>query len=326
MRMGSRFIAIMLLVLFVAVGCANSNGKTPSPSTLLQSIPVQAVEYTAYGDAEYVTVYMLHKTANYLVPISVEREVELTPFDKSVELLNGSLQIGDFRTVGSPQSQIHGAVLQDGIVTLQMAAGFQNWVVRNLAEERNFVQAAVLTFTSFCDVTAVQFLADSHRVFGTVSQYSLEKPIPRPQIVNSAPGSAASVILYLRLRGTNILVPYSKQVERREPLSGLNELFNFRGIDDLVSPIPGGINIKSLRIEDGTAVLNLDKGAVSHILQGTLDEQLVLDGLIHTLLEFSEVRQIQILIDGRVLGPVGTNVDLSRTIGRTPVNRYLPRQ
>ena len=66
-----------------------------------------------------------------------------------------------------------------------------------------------------------------------------------------------------------------------------------------------------------------DKSAVTHIMQGTLDELLVLDAMVHTLLEFSEIKRVQILVDGRVLGPLSTNVDLSRAIGKTPINQVI---
>lgn len=142
-------------------------------------------------------------------------------------------------------------------------------------------------------------------------------------MVNSVPSSGASAILYLRLRGANLLVPYTKLVEKRDPLVVLNELLRFKGTDNLVSPVLGGLVVKGLRIENGIALLNLDKSAVTHIMQGTLDEQLVLDAMVHTLLEFTEIRQVQVLIDGRVLGPLSTNVDLSRAIGKTPINKQL---
>jgi len=313
---------LVLVVFFVAVGCVNGNGKQIPPATL-QSVPTHVVEYTAYGDSEYVTIYLVESNSNYIVPTSVRREADDSPLSLALSVLNGELQVPNFRGVAAPQAFIEDAVLADGVITLNMPASFQSWVMRNLAEERNFIQATVLTLTSFKDITSVRFLANGRDLFGTVFVYSMDRPIPRPQIINSSPESGASVVLYLRLRGTNVLVPYTKTVERRDPLLALNELLRFKGHDTLASPIPGGITIKGLRVDDGTAYLNLDKSAVTHIMQGTLDEHLVLDSLVHTLIEFQEIRQVQILVDGRVLGPLSNNVDLSRAIGRTPINKQL---
>jgi len=78
--------------------------------------------------------------------------------------------------------------------------------------------------------------------------------------------------------------------------------------------------MQSVRVEDGIATVNLDKTSVSLLLQGALDERLVLDALVYTLLEFPEVKQVRFLVDGRVLGPLGSHVDLSRPLGRTPIN------
>ena len=325
MRFGLKLLSVVLLVFFVAVGCVNSNGRHVPPS-LLQSIPVTSVEYTAYGDAEYVTAFVLERATSYLVPVSLSRKPEdVEPIDFAIAILNGDIEVPGFHTVGAVQARIEHASLVDGLVTLEMSGSFQNWVMRNLVDERNFVQATVLTITGFADVEAIQFLSNGKEVHGTVFVYPMDKPISRPQMVNSVPSSGFSAVLYLRLRGASLLVPYTRLVESRDPLVVLNELLRFKGNDNLISPIPGGLVVKGLRIEDGTALLNLDKGAVTHIMQGALDEQLVLDAMVHTLLEFSEIRQVQILIDGRVLGPLSTNVDLSRAIGKTPINKQSLR-
>ena len=321
MRIGMKLLSIVLLVFFVAVGCVNSNGRHVPPS-VLQSIPINSVEYTAHGDAEYVTAFVLERSTNYLVPISLNRKsADVEPIDFAIAVLNGDVEVPGFRAVGAVQARIENASLVDGLVTLEMSSGFQSWVMRNLVDERNFVQATVLSLTGFVDVNAIQFFSNGREIHGTVFVFPMDRPISRPQIANSVPSSGISAILYLRLRGTNLLVPYTKLVDRRDPLGVLNELLRFKGSDNLVSPIPGGLTVKGLRIEDGSAMLNLDKSAVTHIMQGTLDEQLVLDAMVHTLLEFSEIRQVQILVDGRVLGPLSTNVDLSRAIGRTPINK-----
>lgn len=323
MRTGLKLLSALLLVLFVAVGCVNGNGRQVPPA-LLQSIPLNLVEYTAYGDAEYVTAFVTERATGYLVPVSLSRRpADVHPIDFAIAVLNGDIEVPGFSTVGTVQARIERATLADGLVTLEMASGFQNWVMRNLVDERNFVQATVLSLTGFIDVKAVQFFSNGKEVHGTVYVFPMDRPISRPHMVNSVPSSGQSAIFYLRLRGVNLLVPYTKLVERRDPLGVVNELLKFKGSDNLVSPIPGGLVVKGLRVEDGTALLNLDQSAVSHIMQGTLDEQLVLDAMVHTLLEFSEIKQVQVLIDGRVLGPLSTNVDLSRAIGKTPINKQL---
>ncbi|KAF0197674.1 MAG: lipoprotein LpqB GerMN domain-containing protein [Bacillota bacterium] len=322
MRFGLKLLSIVLLVFLVTVGCVNTNGRHIPPS-LLQSISINSVEYTAYGDAGYVTVFVLERATSYLVPVSLSKPADVQPIDYAIAILNGDVEVPGFRTFGTVQARIERASFVDGLVTLEMPSGFQSWVMRNLVDERNFVQATVLTLTGFVDVEAIQFFSNGREVHGTVFVYPMDRPILRPQVVNTAPSSGLSAILYVRLRSANLLVPYTKLVERRDPLWVLNELFKFKGSDNLVSPIPGTLIVKGLRIEDGTALLNLDKSAVTHIMQGALDEQLVLDAIVHTLLEFSEIRQVQILIDGRVLGPLSTNIDLSRAIGKTPINQLI---
>ena len=323
MRTWFKSLLVLLLVLFVAVGCVNSNGRQVPP-TVLQSIPINSVEYTAYGDADYVTAFVIEPVTSYLVPVSLScKLLDVPPIDFVIAVLNGDIEVPGFRTVGTVQARIEQASLVDGLVTLEMSSGFQSWVMRNLVDERNFVQAAVLSLTGFDDVETIRFVTNGKEIHGTVFVYPMDLPIYRPQIVNSVPTSGQNAILYLRLRSAKLLVPYTKPVEESDPLVVLNELIKFKGSDNLVSPVPGGLILKGLRIEDGTALLNLDKSAVTHIMQGTLDEQSVLDAMVHTLLEFSGIQRVQILVDGRVLGPLSTNVDLSRAIGKTPINQVI---
>lgn len=323
MRIWFKLLLVLLLALFVAVGCVNSNGRQIPPA-LLQSIPMNSVEYTAYGDAEYVTAFVLEPATSFLVPVSLSCKLaELSPMDFAIAVLNGDIEVPGFRTVGTVQARIENVSLVDGLVTLEMSGDFQSWVMRNLVDERNFVQATLLSLTGFDDVETIQFVSNGKEIHGTVLVYPMDLPIYRPQIVNSVPSFGQNAILYLRLRSAKLLVPFSKPVEERDPLVALNELVKFKGSDNLVSPVPGGLIVKGLRVEDGTALLNLDKSAVTHIMQGTLDERLVLDAMVHTLLEFSEIKRVQILVDGRVLGPLSTNVDLSRAIGKTPINQVI---
>ena len=78
--------------------------------------------------------------------------------------------------------------------------------------------------------------------------------------------------------------------------------------------------MRGVAVEDDVAIVDLERRVVNLFLQGAFNEQIVVDALVHTLLEFPEISQVQFLIDGRVLGPVSANIDLSRPLGRTPIN------
>lgn len=325
MRFALKLSVVVVLVVFVAVGCVSSHGRIPvAPPAVLSSVSAPVSEYTTTGGTDYVSIYVLERTSGFLAPVSVPRKADdPPPVEYAVSLLNGGFSSSNYRLFGAPQSRIQRVTLENNVLTVTFSPAFQTWVTRNLAEERGFVQSVVLTFTSFQDVAAVRFMTNGHPMHGTVGHFQLDRPVPRPQVVNATVSSGASAVLYLRLRNANVLVPLSRPVEKREPDTALSELIRFRGTDSLVSPLPANVAVKSVRVENGVATVNLDKNVVTLMLQGAFDEQVVLDAVVHTLLEFPEVKQVQFLVDGRVLGPLGSNVDLSRPLSRTPINKLV---
>lgn len=317
MRLRTWLAMILLVAVSVTFGCT----RAPLVPLRIESVNTPSHQYTAYGASSFVVVYVLDRATGLIVPISVPRQSQdLPPLDKAVALLNGELATPDYRFLGASHSRIQGIALKDTVAILDMSAFFQAWVTRNLAEERAFVKAAVLTFTSFEDISAVKFTVNGSSLHGVVGPFQLSQPLHRPTVVNSVLSPAGALVLYVRVRGSELLVPWSVQSEYTEPSGALNELIRFRGHERLVSPVPINLSMQSVRVEDGIATVNLDKTSVSLLLQGALDERLVLDALVYTLLEFPEVKQVRFLVDGRVLGPLGSHVDLSRPLGRTPIN------
>lgn len=321
MRMRKWLLVLVLVALSLAVSCTNEPSRAPLVPLVAHNAHSQRAHYTASGESPFVVVYVLERATGWIVPLSVAREPGQTPLEQAVRLLNDGAWPEDFRTLGAGQSRIQGTTLRDTVLTVDMPPAFQAWVTRNLAEERSFVKATVLTLTSFRDITAVRFTINGLPMHGAVGSFQLAEPIGRPTAVNSLLATGNSVVLYLRLRDADLLVPWAVPAARRDPAVALQELIRFRGHEKLVSPVPNNLSVQSVRVGEGLAIVNLDKASVSLFLQGTVNQQLVLDALVYTLLEFPDIKEVQFLVDGRVLAPLGSNLDLSRPIGRTEINR-----
>lgn len=321
MRLRKWLLVLVPVAFSLAVSCTNEQGRAPLVPFAVETAYSQRVQYTVSGDAPFVVVYALQRSTGWIVPLSVTREPNQTPLEQAVRLLsNGSLP-EDFKTLGAGQYRIQGTTLKDSVLTVDMSPAFQVSVTRNLAEERVFVKAAVLTLTSFRDITAVRFTINGRPMQGALGPFRLAEPIGRPTAVNSSLTTGNSLVLYLRLRDTELLVPWAVPAVRREPAVAVQELIRFRGHQRLASPVPGNLSVKSVRVEEGLAIVNLDKTSVSLFLQGAVNQQLVLDALVYTLLEFPDIKEVQFLVDGRMLAPLGANIDLSKPIGRTEINR-----
>ncbi|NLY51026.1 MAG: GerMN domain-containing protein, partial [Firmicutes bacterium] len=79
-----------------------------------------------------------------------------------------------------------------------------------------------------------------------------------------------------------------------------------------VSPWPGGVKLCSLKIKDGTALVDLtgfDAGSF-----GSSREALALDSLTLTLTQFDHIQRVQVLLDGQVVESLAGHVDISRPL------------
>lgn len=81
------------------------------------------------------------------------------------------------------------------------------------------------------------------------------------------------------------------------------------------SAIPGGVVIRSIRVVDGVATIslsgNFESGTGKKMMQARIYQ------LVYTATEFSTVRKVQVLLDGRKSADFGgEGIDLSRPIGR----------
>ena len=320
-RLRKWLLVLVLVALSLAVSCTTEPSRAPLVPLASENTHSPRVRYTASGDSPFVVVYVVERATGWIVPLSVTRDPSQTPLEQAVSLLrNGSLP-QDFRTLGASQSRVQGLTLRDSVLTVDMPPAFGVWVTRNLAEERAFVKAMVLTLTTFQDIASVRFTINGLPMHGAVGPFQLAETINRPTAVNSLLAAGNSLVLYLRLRDTDMLVPWSIPSARREPAVALQELIRFRGHERLASPVPGNLAVQSVRVEEGLAIVSLDKASVSLFLQGAFNQQFVLDALVYTLLEFTDIKEVQFLVDGRVLAPLGSNIDLSRPIGRTAINR-----
>lgn len=72
--------------------------------------------------------------------------------------------------------------------------------------------------------------------------------------------------------------------------------------------VPSGAKLKTCRIESGIATL--DFAAPFETSYGTEDEQTVLKGILTTMGQFEDVKQVRFTVEGRTLESLG-NVDLT---------------
>ncbi len=154
-------------------------------------------------------------------------------------------------------------------------------------------------------------------VYIALRQYGREAPAPPRR-----PGTV------LRKAPTEVKV-YRVVVENNKPLlkatvqkvkpgdnpveTALRALLQQAGDADLANPIPEGTRLLGVKITDGLAEVNLSREFKENFGGGSMAEALIVDVILQTLRQFSEVKQVQLLVEGDVLDTLG-HADLSEPL------------
>ncbi len=85
---------------------------------------------------------------------------------------------------------------------------------------------------------------------------------------------------------------------------------------NLTSIIPNNSSLISVKVKDGTAVVNLDKKIKNGFSGGSTGEEFLIGSVVNTLTEFNEVKSVKFLIDGQEVETLSGHMDLSEPIKR----------
>jgi len=94
---------------------------------------------------------------------------------------------------------------------------------------------------------------------------------------------------------------------------------------DLANPIPKGTRLLGVKITDGLAQVNLSREFRENFRGGSMAEALIIDVILQTLGQFSEVKQVRLLLEGKPLDTLG-HADLSEPLDVRWVSpEFLPK-
>jgi spore germination protein GerM len=75
------------------------------------------------------------------------------------------------------------------------------------------------------------------------------------------------------------------------------------------------VKVRSVQVKEGTATADFSSD-ITHMNVGSMGEALAVAAIVNTLTEFPEVRQVQILVEGRKVESLAGHVDVSRPVAR----------
>lgn len=100
-------------------------------------------------------------------------------------------------------------------------------------------------------------------------------------------------------------------------LAAVNLLMDNPNEKDLTVIFPKNAKIKSVKVSNGTAFVDFDKNITKSFAGGSTGEEFLVNSVVKTLTEFSEVKQVRFLVEGAEIETLSGHMDLSEPIKKT---------
>ncbi len=84
----------------------------------------------------------------------------------------------------------------------------------------------------------------------------------------------------------------------------------------LTTIIPKQAKVKSVKVKDDTAYVDFDENLRTKFIGGSTGEEMLVGSIVNTLTEFSEIKKIQILIEGKKIDSLAGHFDLTKPVER----------
>ena len=86
--------------------------------------------------------------------------------------------------------------------------------------------------------------------------------------------------------------------------------------DNLTKIFPNNAAIRSVKVADGLAVVDLDGSLLKSFVGGSTGEEFLIGSVVDTLTNFPEVKRVKFLVDGKEIETLSGHMDLSTPLER----------
>ncbi len=262
------------------------------------------IEVSPQYGATAITLYFTDADQRYLIPISrrIPEEDMTDPRRAVEELLRGPVAGPELRGLFLPGTEVLSFEVQSEVARLDVSGpAFAT------GQEARAVQALVLTLTAFPGIRQVALLVEGQPIGAEGLPAAGATPLARPLAINPEAGAAGtdSLTLYFAYGQVDrYLVPVSRRIspERDRLAASMEELL--RGPQPgsgLTSVIPPDVSLRSIRLEDGVAHVDLSEELIFAYRLKQARPLEVRRAVIATLTELPDVYAALIEIGGSSL-------------------------
>lgn len=126
------------------------------------------------------------------------------------------------------------------------------------------------------------------------------------------------ITLYFADKESKFLVEEKREISKTEAVAraSIEELIKGPKSRDLVRTIPEGTKLKNIKIEDSICYPDFSQELISRHWGGSSGERMTVYSIVNTLTNFSSIKSVRILIEGKEVATLKGHMDLSEPILR----------
>ncbi|AEE96106.1 GerMN domain-containing protein [Mahella australiensis] len=302
-----RLIALVILLVLSVMACSNQKSSEQQNSSNTggqeQDVSKQQPQKTV------ATLYFTDKGFEKLVTES--REIEVQPEQTLVEAVLKELFKGprqpEHETAIPSNAKLLKVSQAENIVTVDVSKEFDAGDIQEIVARIMIAN----TLTELPGVKYVKFYKEGQEYIGasgeplglmTKMENLQEQQASETQAVDDTAAKKYNMILYFAGSQAMYVVPEVREVDvvgRRYAQTAIEELIKGPTMPGLYPTIPNGTKLRSIKVEDGTAIVDFSKEFKENHSGGSAGELMTINSIVNTLTEFPSIKSVKFLIDGK---------------------------
>lgn len=302
-----RLIALVMLLVLSVMACSNPKSSEQQNSS---NTGGQEQDVSKQQPQKIVaTLYFTDKGFEKLVTES--REIEVQPEQTLVEAVLKELFKGprqpEHETAIPSNAKLLKVSQAENIVTVDVSKEFDAGDIQEIVARIMIAN----TLTELPGVKYVKFYKEGQEYIGasgeplglmTKMENLQEQQASETQAVDDTAAKKYNMILYFAGSQAMYVVPEVREVDvvgRRYAQTAIEELIKGPTMPGLYPTIPNGTKLRSIKIENSTAIVDFSKEFKENHPGGSAGELMTINSIVNTLTEFPSVKSVKFLIDGK---------------------------
>jgi spore germination protein GerM len=180
------------------------------------------------------------------------------------------------------------------------------------------VLALTLLAAAGCSDNKNNVGGDDNKTTITADKGSAPNALPDKEKEKAAKGKLTIKVYYpdeqgLKLCAVQKTVKLSSEDKYTAALKALLDGTKEKGLTTIV---PKQAKIKSVKVQGDTAFVDFDQNLTKKFIGGSTGEEMLVGSIVNTLTEFSEIKKVQLLVEGKKIESISGHLDLTKPVER----------